>query len=557
MDEKIKKEYERWLKRSPLSNAELEELKNFSEEDIVNSFIYDLKFGTAGLRGIMGLGINRMNKYVIRRATQAMANYIKKGSVAIAYDSRNNSRDFALEAATVLAANGITAHIYKELMPTPSLSYAVRYLHCDAGINVTASHNPKMYNGYKVYGSDGCQMTTEAADAVYAEIQKIDIFDDVKTGDTEEFIKKGLIKWIDEDLIQSYYASTLRQSLDKSPRTVKLVYTPLNGAGLRSVTTVLERDGFKDVMVVPEQRNPDGNFTTCPYPNPEFKEALQLGINLLLKENRDLLIATDPDSDRCACAVNQNGEAIILTGNEVAIVLLDYIYHARKLNGTLPEKPFMVKTVVSTDMVNLMCKKWGIEYVECLTGFKWICSEVRKLEETDDVSRFIFGFEESCGYVSNPEVRDKDGVNACMLLCEAANLAQKNGQTLYDRLQDIYKEFGDFKTATLNFNFQGINAQSIMDKLMEDVRRGELEALLEGVDHKMDILKGVIYYKDHEEPANLPSSNVIKYWLPNHATLTIRPSGTEPKLKAYIFAEGMDQVNAYADIVNKFVKARS
>lgn len=561
MDKNILEKYNEWLNSNELSSEEKEELSALSgnEKEIAERFSVDLEFGTGGLRGIMALGTNRMNKYVIRHATQGLANYLLKQknqpSVAIGHDSRNHSREYAIEAAIVLASNGIKAYIYKELMPTPALSFAVRYLKCDAGIVVTASHNPKMYNGYKCYGSDGCQMTDTSANAVFAEIQKIGMFD-VKHDSEQSLRDKGLIETISDEVFEAYITSDLKQSAiseKASSRILNLAYTPLNGAGYKCVTTILNKDGFKHIDVVPEQKDPDGNFPTAPYPNPEMKEALTLGIKLLIEKNDDILIATDPDSDRIGVVVNQNGQPIILTGNEVGILLFDFIYKVRKEQKTLPTNPFAVKTIVSSDMVNVMAKEYNVEIAEVLTGFKYIGEQILWLEQKGKEDRYIFGFEESCGYLTNKDVRDKDAVNAALLVAEMANYYKHESKTLYDKLQELYKKFGDYKTATVSYEFQGLEGKEHIKQLMIDFRGQKIKEILGNVDHVGDYLEQKIYFNDHEEPTNLPKSNVVKFFLKGGETITIRPSGTEPKLKAYVFALGQDNLEKYKKLIDEFI----
>lgn len=561
MDTKIKNRYLEWLNAKQLTNEEKEELKKLNENEIEERFVSDLEFGTGGLRGIMDLGTNRMNKYVIRHASQGLANYLLKNyknpSIAIAHDSRNNSRLFALEAANVLASNGIKTYLYKELMPTPSLSFAVRHLHTDAGIVVTASHNPKQYNGYKVYGADGCQMTVDSANAVYNEIQNIDMFNDVKISDEKELFANKMIELIDDDLVEEYLKSCLGQSLineKEEERILNLAYTPLNGAGRRCVTTVLDKDGFKHVDIVKEQEYPDGNFPTAPYPNPEMKEALTLGIKLLLEKNDDILIATDPDSDRVGVVANQNNTAVILTGNEVGILLFDFIYQLRKEKGTLPKDPVLVKTIVSSDMVNIMAKEYGVNVKEVLTGFKFIGEQILFLEQKGEKDRYIFGFEESCGYLSNNDVRDKDAVNAALLVAEMANHYKTMGKTLCDRLNELYEKYGYFKTATLAFEFDGLAGKEKINSLMKYFRDEKVKEEFGNVDHVGDYLKGKIYFKDHAEETNLPKSDVVKFFLSSNETITVRPSGTEPKIKIYIFANGQNNLDKYIKIINNCIQ---
>lgn len=541
METNIIQKFNEWLSSPALSNEEKAELKALenNEKEIAERFIADLEFGTAGLRGVMAMGTNRMNRHVIRHATQGLANFLlkkeKNPSVAIAYDSRLNSKLFAKEAARVLAANNIKVHIYSTLMPVPSLSFAVRQLKASAGIVVTASHNPKQYNGYKVYGPDGCQMTTNNANAVLAEINKIDMFD-VKLADFEN---NQQISYISQELIEKYYASVLKQSIEspaESERILKVTYTPLHGAGFVPVTTVLKRDGFNHVDIVEEQKEPDGNFTTCPYPNPEIKEAMDLGMKLMVKNGNDILVATDPDSDRAGVAVNQNGEAIILTGNEIGILLFDFIYHARAKQNKLPDRPIVVKSIVSSDLIDLMGDKFGVQIINVLTGFKFIGEQILLLEQKHEEYRYIFGFEESYGYLTNTDVRDKDAVNAVILICEMANYYKHKGLTLLDRLNELYKEFGPYKTKTIAYEYPGLEGQAKMKSIMEKLR-AESFSLFKGAVSVGDFLTGIEKFKDRERKIDLPKSNVLKFTLPEHETIIFRPSGTEPKLKAYIFAQ--------------------
>ena len=558
MQNNAKEKYLKWLNEPILLQEEKEELKAMEndEKEILARFLLNLEFGTAGLRGVMGLGTNMMNKYVVRQATQGLANFLLKKSehpsVAIAYDSRNNSDKFAKEAANVLASNGIKAYVFKELMPVPVLSFATRYLKCDAGIAVTASHNPKQYNGYKVYGSDGCQMTTDNAGAVYKEIQNLDMFADIKIGDFFSLEKEGRIEFIKQEVLDAYFDSTLKQSLDDKERIVKLTYTPLHGAGRKPVLTILERDGFKNIMTVKEQLEPNGDFPTCPYPNPEMAPALELGIKLLLEGNNDILLATDPDSDRVGVAVNQKGKPVILTGNEVGILLFDFVYNIRKEHNTLPKDPVMVKTIVSSDICSIMAKKYNVEVRDVLTGFKFIGEQMLYLEREGHVERFIFGFEESCGYLTNKDVRDKDAVNACLLLAEMANYYKHKGFTLVDRLNQIYDEFGDYRTCTLNFQFEGLEGKDKMANLMKEFRGEEVKKLFGNVDHVGDFLAQKVYYKDHEEETGLPASNVVKYFLSENETIIFRPSGTEPKLKAYVFAK-KSNLEKYKKLISDYI----
>lgn len=563
MEKYVLEKYQRWLNEKRLSASEKQELKEIENnpKEIEERFLLDLEFGTAGLRGMMAMGTNRMNKYVIHHASQGLAQYLldeeKNPTVAIAYDSRNNSELFAKEAASVLAANNIKVHIFDRLMPVPTLSFAVRHLHCSAGIVITASHNPKIYNGFKVYGSDGCQMTIDAANKVLENINKLDMFDGVKHIDFDEGLSKKVINYISEDLVEEYYASVLSQSVkskEVSPRILNITYTPLHGAGYIPVTTVLDRDGFKHIDIVEEQRLPDGDFTTCPYPNPEILEAMDLGMKLMLKNNNDILVATDPDSDRAGVAVNQNGKAIILTGNEIGILLFDFIYHARKEENSLPKDPVIVKSIVSSDLVDLMGKEYGVKVINILTGFKFIGEQILFLEQKGQEERFIFGFEESYGYLTNHDVRDKDGVNAMLLICEMANYYKHKGQTLLDRLNELYDHFGHYKTVTLSFEFPGLDGKAKMANLMKHFREESFKKEIGEVEYFGDYKAGKIYYGDHEGETNLPKSDVIKFFLKDHETIIFRPSGTEPKMKAYVFANGDERLAHFKKLISEIMK---
>ena len=554
------KVYNEWLNSPLLNKQEKEELLSIKDDPkaIEDRFFQDLAFGTGGLRGVMELGTNRMNRFMIRKATQGLANYLNKkyksSSVAVGYDSRNHSSEYAKETAATLAANGIKVYLYPELMPTPTVSFAVRYFKCQSGVVVTASHNPKIYNGYKVYGDDGCQCTNELADSVLAEIESLHTFNDVKVADYDELVKAGKIEIIGNDCFNAFIASTKNQSIYNEKRVLNVIYTPLYGAGRKCVTTILKEDGFESVHVVKEQEMPNGNFPTCPYPNPEIHEALKLGIDQLLKENADILVATDPDSDRCGVVVNDNGNPHILTGNEVGIILFDAVYHARKENGTLTKRPVLVKTIVSSDMANVMAKDFGVEVRDVLTGFKYIGEQILFLEKEGNTKDYLLGFEESCGYLSNTDIRDKDAVNAVMLVCEIANHYKLQGITLLDRLNALYKKYGDFKTALLTYEFPGLAGMQKIKDLMLKFRSEEVMSLIKGIDHIGDYKKGIISYKDHEVPTNLPSSDVVKFFLEDNSTITIRPSGTEPKLKIYVLANGEKRVNELKELFNSFVK---
>ena len=537
----ITKLYESWCKNAVEDQdliAELESIRG-NEKEIYERFYTALKFGTAGLRGVIGAGTNRMNIYVVRQATQGLANYVinkyGKGAVAISHDSRIKADLFMIEAAKVLAANGIKTYITTELQPTPVLSYLVRYFKCQAGIMVTASHNPAKYNGYKAYGEDGCQMTDNAAQAVYDEITKLDIFSDVKTMDFDEAIEKGLIEYVDDSVYDSYLDCVLEQQVNPgicADADISVVYTPLNGAGNKLVRKVLSKIGVKEINVVKEQEMPDGNFTTCPYPNPEIKEALQKGLELCEEKQPDLLLATDPDSDRVGIAVKDyDGSYRLITGNEDGVMLTNYILSCKKANGTLPEKPVVVKTIVSTKLINKLCEKYDCELKNVLTGFKYIGEVILNLEKKGEENRYLFGFEESYGYLSGTYVRDKDAVVASMLICEMTAYYKKQGKSLAEVIDGLYEEFGYY----LN------QMSSTRENLPASVGKYKVVKVSDyQLKKETDLVTGEV------EQLTLPTSNVIALHLEGDNGVIIRPSGTEPKIKLYITAVGTDKVNAIA-----------
>lgn len=556
-------EYERWL-AAELDDKDLtEELKSIQgkPEEISDRFYRNLEFGTGGLRGVIGAGTNRMNVYTVRKATQGLANYLNKHgknpSVAIAHDSRIKSDVFARQAAAVLAANGIQAHLYPQLMPTPSLSYAVRYLHCDAGICITASHNPAKYNGYKAYGSDGCQITSEMADEVLNEINSLDVFDDVKYLDFDAAVREGKISYISDEVVDAFLADVKSQSIlkGKAGDGLKVVYTPLNGSGKMCVTRILDSIGIKDVTIVPEQSEPDGNFTTCPFPNPEIREALQKGLELCEKVKPDLLLATDPDCDRAGIAVKQGDEYILLTGNEVGVLLLDFIAKSRIAQGTMPKNPIAVTTIVSTDMATSVAKEYGVELIHVLTGFKYIGDQIALLEAKGESDRYIFGFEESYGYLSGGYVRDKDAVDASMLICEMALSYKQQGKTLVDAIHALYEKHGYFLNTLMNFGFEGEDGMKKMSSIMETLRTHAPARIAEfGVIGWSDYEESKRYDGDSVSEITLPKSNVLEYRLENGSKLIVRPSGTEPKIKIYLSAKGVDKADSES-IVEKLKKA--
>ena len=542
-------EYARWCAAN-LDDPDLApELASIvgDEEAIKERFAVALKFGTAGLRGVIGAGTNRMNVYVVRQATQGLANWVKtqggSQTVAISYDSRIKSDVFAKAAAEVLAANGVKVRIYKALMPVPALSFATRYYKCNAGIMVTASHNPAKYNGYKAYGPDGCQMTDEAADVVYAEIQKTDVLTGAKTMTFEEGMAAGLIQYVEDDCCEALYQAIESRSVRPglcATAGLKLVYSPLNGSGLVPVTRILKDLGITDVTIVPEQKNPDGNFPTCPYPNPEIFEALRLGLELAEKSGADLMLATDPDADRVGIAVRcKDGSYELLSGNEVGVLLLDYICAGRIEKGTMPKNPVMVKSIVSTPLADKVAAHYGVECRNVLTGFKWIGDQIAKLEAAGEVERFIFGFEESYGYLAGSYVRDKDAIIGSMLICEMAAYYRSIGSSIKEELERIYSQYGRYLNKVDSFEFPGLSGMDKMADIMQNLRVNPPK------DFAGDKVVKVVDYKKPEE-TGLPAANVLIYTLESGATVVVRPSGTEPKIKTYFTTKGKDLAEAEA-----------
>ena len=542
-------DYKRWLAADlddPDLKPELAKIEG-NDEEIKDRFAVALAFGTAGLRGVLGAGTNRMNVYVVRQATQGLANWVKtqggNQTVAISYDSRIKSDVFAKAAAGVLAANGINVRIYDALMPVPALSFATRYYKCNAGIMVTASHNPAKYNGYKAYGPDGCQMTDDAAAIVYAEIQKTDVLTGASYMSFAEGVEKGLIKFVGDDCKDAFYAAIeerqVRPGLCKTAG-LKLVYSPLNGSGLVPVTHVLNDIGITDITIVPEQEYPNGYFTTCSYPNPEIFEALELGLELAKKEGADLMLATDPDADRVGIAMKcPDGSYELVSGNEVGVLLLDYIAAGRIEKGTMPKNPVAVKSIVSTPLADAVAEHYGVELRSVLTGFKWIGDQIAGLEADGEVDRFIFGFEESYGYLAGPYVRDKDAVIGSMLICEMAAYYRSIGSSLKQRLEEIYAEYGRYLNKVDSFEFPGLSGMDTMAGIMSSLRENPPKDIA-GI-----AVSKVTDYKNTAE-TGLPASNVLIYSLENGATVVVRPSGTEPKIKAYFTTKGKDLAEAQA-----------
>ena len=550
-----KKLYERWLSEvnDQILQNELKNMQN-NEDEILNSFYKNLEFGTAGLRGIIGAGTNRMNIYTVAHATQGLAEYInsvnKNGSVAIAYDSRINSELFAKKAASVFAANGVKVYIYKELMPTPMLSFAVRELKCDAGVVITASHNPSKYNGYKAYGSDGCQLGPKESEYVTSIINKADIFNDVKDCDFNEALDKGLVEYIEQNVIDAYLNNVLAQScIDKNYNLneLKIIYSPLHGTGNKPVRAILNKIGIKNVKVVKEQEKPDGNFPTVKFPNPEFKETFDLALNMTKDFDADILLATDPDSDRVGVAIKNNSEYTLLNGNEIGVLMLNYLLLRKTELNTLPNNPVAVKTIVSTELCKPICNKYGCTLIDVLTGFKFIGEQILLLEQKGEENRYILGFEESYGYLSGSYVRDKDAVVGSMLICEMVAYYKAKGMNLLQVLDELYKEFGYYKNLQHSITCEGISGMEDMKRAMNNLSNNPPKEIA-GInvvsikDYKNSLSTNLITNEINK--INLPSSNVLAYELENKSTVTVRPSGTEPKIKIYVSAVSENEESA-------------
>lgn len=533
--------YQLWIEKTA-GEAELaEELTaiNGDSAAIEDRFYKELEFGTGGLRGVLGAGTNRMNVFTVSKATQGYSNYLnqqfEKPSVAIGYDSRIHSDDFARAAAAVFAANGIQVHIYDHLMPTPALSFAVRDLHCSGGIVLTASHNPAKYNGYKVYGADGCQITTEAAKAIQTAINEVDPFDDVKRANFGLAMENGIIHYIGEDTIDRYQAAVSTASLlpEGVDKNVAIVYTPLNGAGISCVPRCLKEHGFTNITIPDEQKNPDGHFPTCPYPNPEVREALEVGLRWAEKTQSDLLLATDPDCDRVGAAVKTASGYTLISGNQMGVLLFDFVCKMRQDNGTMPKNPVAVKTIVTTSMAAKIAEHYGVQLIDVLTGFKFIGEQIGLLEKKGEADRYIFGFEESYGYLSGSFVRDKDAVNASLLICEMFAWYKSQGKPLVDVLEELYQKYGCYESKLLSFQFEGADGFAKMQSLMTELRTNR-PAELAGI----AVERSIDYQNDD---TGLPKSNVLRFFLKNGAEAVVRPSGTEPKLKVYLTAAEKDR----------------
>lgn len=541
-------ELARWLDRAEEDPELIEELRAVETDEaaVSDRFYRHLAFGTGGLRGVLGAGTNRMNIYTVRRATQGLAGYLNASglprSVAIAYDSRLKGALFARETARVLAANGITAHLYPRLEPTPALSWAVRYLGCGAGVCVTASHNPAQYNGYKVYGADGCQITPEAAERVLAAMEKTDCFDGVKLVDYDAAAAQGLIRTIGEDCLDAFVDAVLALRPGSDVSRLRLVYTPLNGSGLECVKKLLEKMGVTELTVVPEQEAPDGRFPTCPYPNPEILEAMQKGLDLVEKLGADLLLATDPDCDRVGTAVLQNGSPRLITGNEMGCLLIDYIARSKKKNNTMPDRPVVVKSIVTTSMADAICQEYGIEVRNVLTGFKYIGEQIAKLEEAGEADRYLLGFEESYGYLSGGYVRDKDAVDGSMLICEMAAWYRSQGKNLGEALDEMYAKFGRYLNQVDSYTFPGADGMAKMSGIMESLRNDPPKSVAGAA------VTAVTDYKTacpDVGGVKMPPANVLSYTLGEDSVI-VRPSGTEPKLKVYYMVKAADLPAAQA-----------
>ena len=553
-----KAEYKRWCELATEDGIK-EALQGYDDAQVEDAFYRNLAFGTGGLRGTIGAGTNRMNVYTVAKASQGLANYLLrtyggKASVVIGYDSRIKSDLFARTAASVFAANSVAVNLWPRLLPVPTVSYATRYLHTSAGVMITASHNPSKYNGYKVYGSDGCQITTEAAAEILAEIEKLDIFTDVKKMDFDKAVEENKIKYIPEEVLDSFIEQVKNQSVlygEEVDKNVAIVYSPLNGTGLEPVTRVLDELGYKNITIVEEQRLPDGNFPTCPYPNPEIKEALALGLEYCKKYSADLMLATDPDCDRVGIAVkDKNGEYKLLSGNEVGMLLLDYICSQRKKHGTMPKNPLLIKTIVTIDMADRIAKDYGLDTINVLTGFKFIGEQIGLLEKNGEENRYVFGFEESYGYLTSGYVRDKDAVDGAYMICEMFSYYKTHGVSLLDKLNELYAKYGYCLNTLHSFEFDGPAGMAKMAEIMklfhEKVGVGYTFA-----DKKIETVE------DYSQGLNgLPKSDVLKYRLEGNCSVVVRPSGTEPKLKTYISVSAKSREEA-EEIETQIVKELS
>ena len=537
------KEYRRWLTKADMDPTLLEELRAMDEKQQEDAFYRDLSFGTGGLRGVIGAGTNRMNIYTVAKATQGLANYLKEHfrapSVAIGFDSRINSELFSKVAARVFAANGVKVHIWPELMPVPTVSFAVRELGCSAGVMVTASHNPSKYNGYKVYGADGCQITTQGAAEVLAKIEALDIFQDVRIMDFGAAWNDGQILHIPEAVYTAFVENVKAQSVlygDKTTHDVAIVYSPLNGAGRKPVLRTLKELGYTNITVVKEQEEPDGRFPTCPYPNPEIREAMELGLRYAKEKNADLLLATDPDCDRVGIAVkNAQGDYVLLSGNEVGLLLLDYLCAQKQKHGKMPKDPVLVKTIVTVDLAERIAEHYGVETRNVLTGFKYIGEQIGLLEKAGEERRYLFGFEESYGYLTGTYVRDKDGVDGAVMICEMFSFYAARGIRLTDQLTKLYERYGYCRNTLHSYQFEGSAGFAKMQGIMAAFRQGISTFGGKAVEKVLDYSAGL---------EGLPKADVLKFYLDGGTTLVVRPSGTEPKLKLYLSVTAKNEAEA-------------
>lgn len=560
MDAGVKETIKLWQDNvtEPDLKAELDALVSAGDEDALNDAFYrTLEFGTAGLRGTLGVGTNRMNVYVVAQATQGVANYLNAHydhpTIAIARDSRLKGEDFQRVAAGVLAANGVHVYVYPRIEPVPTLSFAVRYLHTSAGIVLTASHNPAQYNGYKVYNDNGGQIANEAADEISASIAQTPVFGGVKMMDFDEGLKQGLIEWTPEEVLDAFIDAVKKVSVPgfKAPEGYKVVYTPLNGTGMECVTRILKEIGVNDVTVVPEQANPDGNFPTCKYPNPEFREALQMALDLAEKVKPNLVVATDPDADRMGTAIPHNGEYKLLTGNEMGVLMMDWLIKMAIDRGEDPKRKVAVSTIVSSVMPDALAKHYGFEMRRVLTGFKYIGDQIDQLKDEGEEDRFLMGFEESYGYLVGTHARDKDAIVAVEMCVEMAAYYAERGMDLYEAMEELYKQYGYYLNGTVNAQFPGEAGAKRMAQIMTGLRENPLTEIGGykvvgmtdfGKGAEMPRVSGL-----QKEPAQeLPAANVIEYRLEDDNKVIFRPSGTEPKVKAYLFAKGATRPEAEA-----------
>jgi phosphoglucomutase len=558
MDATTKATVDRWLERcdDPALKAELDELVAGDEDALNDAFYRSLSFGTAGLRGVLGVGTNRMNRYVVAQATQGLADYLnahyEKPSVAIARDSRNHGEEFQTVASEVLAANGVHVYVYPRIEPVPALSFAVRYLHASAGIALTASHNPAKYNGYKAYDDNGCQIANEAADEISAAIERCDLFDGVKSMPFDEAMAQGLVEWTDDEVIEAFLDAVQAQSVPGTENPdFKVVYTPLNGTGMECVSKILKRINITNVTVVPEQAEPDGNFPTCPYPNPEIREALELGLKLCDKVHPDLMLATDPDADRMGTAIPHEGAYQLLTGNEMGILLIDWLCQMKRDAGEDLSRKVVVSSIVSSPMPDALALDYGFEMRRVLTGFKYVGGQIDLLKDAGEEDRFLMGYEESYGYLVGTHVRDKDAVVASMLCCEMASWYAKRGMDLVEAMEALYERYGYYGNGIVNAYFEGESGSERMAQIMAGLRENPPAEIggyaVEGVtDYAEGVVMPVVSGLQKDGEQHLPSSNVLEYRLAGGNKVIVRPSGTEPKVKAYVFSIGKTRDEAEA-----------